>query len=332
MKKKKVIFIATSIMITILLLGCEKQTEDQTVNLMIEKATEQIQDTEVLAKETPLAATQPPEEPVLIETPLEEPQKIEVEDSVTEPETLGNPRSSYGLGSAAFLKGRNVLVSLFVTTPESGWSEKEQEEALAQIEKAVSYIEEQADIYGIETELVYNFKEEQSLKVEAQTDFCINEEVDFIDRLDEEIACWMEEKISYEELKNRYDAEGIATMIFVNNPGVSYAIVYDGTDSQKETIILFTGDFYQKGKAETATAYAHEILHVFGAHDLYQDAEFTKEVTDYVAVTYPNEIMYTVAEPQSGKISSTLSPITAYHLGWILETEEVQLFPQLERE
>ena len=99
-------------MITILLLGCEKQTEDQTVNLMIEKATEQIQDTKVLAKETPLAATQPPEEPVLIETPLEEPQKIEVEDSVTEPETLGNPRSSYGLGSAAFLKGRNVLVSL----------------------------------------------------------------------------------------------------------------------------------------------------------------------------------------------------------------------------
>ena len=249
----------------------------------------------------------------------------------TEEETLGNPRSSYGLGSASYLRGRNVLVSLFVTTPESGFTKEEQEEALAKVEKAVTYIEAQAAAYGVETEFIYDFSEYQDLKLEAEADFVINEDVDFIDRLDEEIARWKQEKISYDEVLQKYEADGIAMLIFVNNPGISYAIVYDGTDSDKETVILFTEDYYKPGCEETATAYAHEILHVFGAHDLYEDAEFTKEVSDYIALTYPDEIMYTVNE-SGGEITAQLSGVTAYHLGWIDEVGELEQFPQLARE
>ncbi len=257
-------------------------------------------------------------------------EDLVVEEAVAVEETLGNPRSSYGLGSASYLKGRNLLVSLFVTTPESTWSDTEQQKMLAKIEKAAEYIKKQAQAYGIETSLLYDFNAFPDLKAEAETEFLINEENDFIDRLDKEIVLWQEEKLFYEELLAKYEADGIATMIFVNNPGISYAIVYDGTDSQKETMILFTEDYYQEGKEESATAYAHEILHVFGAHDLYEDAEFTREVSDYVSKVYPREIMYTVV--QTGEeIDSVLSPITAYHLGWIDEAEEVQMFPQLVR-
>ncbi len=278
------------------------------------------------------------------ESPNVTPKKIEVatedigpDDEVLEEpelqreETLGAPRSSYGLGSAKYLKGKNLLLSLFVNTPQSSWSEEEQLQILDKVDKAVDFIEKQAGSYQVETELLYDFMRYPDLKKEAETDFLIQEDVDFLDRLDEEIALWQEEILCYEEMIDKYGVDGIATMIFINNPGISYAIVYDGTDSKKETVILFAGDYYQQGKEESATAYAHEILHVFGAHDLYEDAEFTKEVSDYVALTYPKEIMYTVT--QSGnEISSVLSPITAYYLGWIDEAEEIDMFPQLIRE
>ena len=266
-----------------------------------------------------------PEEESVEHEPIEE-AKPELDEEV-----LGDPRSSYGLGSAAYLKGKNVLLSLFVTTPESSFDEEEQLQMLNKIEKAVTYIEAQAGDYGVPVEIVYDFTGYPDLKMEAATELLINENEDFVDRLDEEIARWQEDVLNYEEILAKYEAEGIATMIFVNNPGISYAIVYDGTDSEKETMILFARDYYAPGKEETETAYAHEILHVFGAHDLYKDAEFTAEVTDYVALTYPREIMYTVTQT-GAQIERVISPITAYHLGWIDEADEISMFPQLLRE
>ena len=50
---------------------------------------------------------------------------------------------------------------------------------------------------------------------------------------------------------------------------------------------------------------------------------------------YPLEIMYTVTDEQGEKyddqIVNIVSPITAYHLGWIDYTEEIDVFPQLKR-
>lgn len=254
------------------------------------------------------------------------------ENAEQEPETPGNPGSSYGLGSAPFLKGKNILVSMFVTTPESSFTYEEKLTALDKLESAVSYIEAQAAEYNADVELLYDWTEHDDLCAEAATDFVINESSDYIAPLDEEIAKWFLELISYEDLIHKYDAQGIATCVFVNNPGISYAIVYDGTDNEKESIILFTGNYYQNGEEESAATYAHEILHVFGAHDLYEGGEFTKEVTDYLAQKYPQEIMTDVSEDDKYVITRDISPVTAYHLGWLAYTEEIDRFPQLCRE
>lgn len=250
---------------------------------------------------------------------------------VPEPAGMGKPGSSFELGSASLLKGRNLLIGLFVNTPESSWTQEEKQRAVDKIKIAADYIESQAAEYGTAAELLYGRNGEEDLWAEADVDFLINEEADYIDRLDEEIALWFDKKISYQELLRKYNAQGIVTCIFVNNPGISYAIVYDGTDNEQESIVLFTGDYYRKGQEETPAVYAHEILHVFGAHDLYEGGEFTDEVTDYIAAAYPNEIMYTVSGSGLNAISQTVSPITAYHLGWLEYTEEIDMFPQLNR-
>lgn len=237
------------------------------------------------------------------------------------------PRSSYGLGSARYLEGRNLLYSLFVDTPGSSWDNEEKEDALWNLNKAAIYIEETAQEYGQETELVCDWLENENLTGRASVDFEIADDKDFTDQLDKEIGGWVKSLVDYEGLTEEYDAEGIALLVFVNNPGTSYAIVYDGTDNPKESAVFFAG--------EPPAVYAHEVLHLFGAHDLYPDAEYSKEITDYVREIYPTEIMRTVTgwagEVFEETIVNTVSPVTAYHLGWIDEIEETDKFPQLKR-
>lgn len=242
-------------------------------------------------------------------------------------EITDKPRSSYGLGSAKYLEGRNLLCSLFVDTPQSTWGREEMEDTLQNLNRAALYIEETAQEYGRETELVCDWQENEKLTGRAAVDFDIADDKDFLDQLDQEIGVWVESLVDYEAMMEEFDAEGIALLVFVNNPGTSYAIVYDGMDNPKESIVFFAG--------EPPAVYAHEILHLFGAHDLYQDAEYTKEITDYLQEAYPMEIMRTVTgrkgEIFEETIVNTVSPVTAYHLGWIDEIEETGRFPQLKR-
>lgn len=344
-RKKKIIIPAVLLAVFQIMAGCGKspaRVQEDNASTIAEAIAEtqspsaesdnaEISETAAQPKETAAPEEQPDKDAGQDKLSEETGQAKKPAEGTPEPEVLGDPRSSFGLGSAPFLKGKNVLVSLFVTTPESGWTEKEKEKMLAKMKIAADYIESQALSYGVGAELIYDWKSESSLLAEADTDFCINEDTDFMDRLDEEIVRWFGEKISYEDLLEQYDAQGIATCIFVNNPGISYAIVYDGTDNEQESIILFSGDYYKQGSEETPAVYAHEILHVFGAHDLYEDAEFTKDATDYIGRVYPDELMYTVSGSGQNKIDKILSPVTAYHLGWIDDTEEIRLFPQLDR-
>jgi len=240
---------------------------------------------------------------------------------------LGNPRSSYGLGSAEYLKGSNLLYSLFVETPAGGWEYEEREQTLETLQTAVIYIEETAKEYQAETELIYDWQQYDDLTEMVKINFEAADGKDYEDRLDQEIACWVEELVDYDYLMEKYNAEGIALLVFINNPGTSYAIVYDGEDNPKESIVMFGN--------EPPSVYAHEILHVFGAHDLYEDGEYTQEVTEYIEAAYPLEIMRTVTDERgrtyNDRIVNWISPITAYHLGWIDDTEEIHLFPQLKR-
>ncbi len=242
-------------------------------------------------------------------------------------EVLGKPRSSYGLGSAQYLEGKNILYSLFVDTSESKWNEEQKAQALSKLEVASTYIEGEAKRYHKKAELIYDWQENENLVGQAAVVFPIDDKEDFVDDLDEEIAVWVEEVVDFEELMSEYGAKGIALLVFVNNPSNSYAIVFDGVDNPKESVILF--------QKESPAVYAHEIMHLFGAHDLYKDAEYAREVTEYVATAYPLEIMYTVTDSngaeQKDSIVNEVSPITAYHLGWIDYTEDIDVFPQLKR-
>lgn len=244
-----------------------------------------------------------------------------------QPGELGNPRSSYDRGSAGVLMGRHVIYSLFVDTPDAVWTEEAEELALGRLKTAGRYLEASAKDYHRRLRLIVDFEEYPELCGHAEIDFSLKDGQDYETALDEEIAGWVETLVSYEELMQKHDAEGIAMVVFVNHKGSTYAICYDGIDNPKESLVMFAD--------EVPAVYAHELLHLFGAHDFYEDAEYTQEVCTYLRQTYPTGIMYTVKD-RKGKlnekrIENEVSPVTAYHVGWLARIPETEEFPQLTR-
>lgn len=260
----------------------------------------------------------------------------EIEENLPKESIAGQPASSFELGSAKELKGKNLLVSVFVSTDEMGWNENRMHNCKNKIEAAADYITEQAALYGQETELVYDWEQMPDLCYQEHIDFEVSGAGDeFYDTLDEEIAKWLTEDISYDELMKKYAADGIVALLFFEEKGVSYAIVYDGEDNPQESIVLFTKDYYKDGYEETATSYAHEILHAFGAHDLYPEAEYDEAVTSYIEENALGGIMFSVTETTedslNNRITHPVSDITAYHLGWLDTIKEIEQFPALTR-
>lgn len=75
----------------------------------------------------------------------------------------------------------------------------------------------------------------------------------------------------------------------------------------------------------------HEILHAFGAPDLYTADEYgnnyglTDELVDYIKNNLDNEIMYTTdrvtGECHYSSITNDLTEITAYYIGWTIKRD-----------
>lgn len=103
----------------------------------------------------------------------------------------------------------------------------------------------------------------------------------------------------------------VAYQILVNKSGRSYAL-RDAVDDGYEYIeysVMFRNHPEGSRLQNGASAYAHELLHLFGAEDLYI-IPFREQ---YAKRYYPNEIMYAVF-PSIAR--SKISPITAYSIGW----------------
>ena len=96
----------------------------------------------------------------------------------------------------------------------------------------------------------------------------------------------------------------------------------DGDSFYYEYSCLYKTDAYTDGEAESPATYAHEILHLFGAPDLYEgssDPYVDEALVSYVADTYPGDIMLSTYEDDGSSrfdaITKEISPLTAYCLG-----------------
>ena len=152
---------------------------------------------------------------------------------------------------------------------------------------------------------------------------------------------WIEENVDYLSLLDKYDADSIGFIYFMNSSGTSWCYPYYPFPDELEYGYLEKAYIYlydEFDEYETPATYAHEILHMFGAVDLYttsKEDNVTRKLIKYVDKTYPRDIMYTVYDENEENVYDhvpcEIGPITAYFIGFINDCDELDLFPEIKR-
>lgn len=242
----------------------------------------------------------------------------------------------YPLGTAGEACGKTVVVSIYADDRNSSWSDINESKIMRTKEYlgiATDWISEQASYYGKELSFLYDWEQYQDLVYHTTFKYDMvndDEEIDWY--------AWqeIEKRIDTQGLVEKYEADNIVYLLLFNtsrNNDVASCTRcwYEGMEYPYEICFMYVN---YGGEEESPAAYAHEIMHTFGAPDLYMADDdgynygITQEYVDYMEKTESNDIMFTTYDSnwQSvyDRISNDMSEIDAYYLGWIDYSAEVE--------
>ena len=232
------------------------------------------------------------------------------------------------LGSAGYLRDDVVLVSIYVDDADSAWDEGKQDKARSCIAVACEYLEEQAAHYGQELRLYYDVTEHPELayRMEYERDAAADDT-----NFDMRLWKWIEQNVPVGGLQEVYGTDNIGFLALVAKEGGAYTNVFYVEDPKNYyneiSVLYYYYPYVRVNDREVPAVYAHEILHQFGAIDLYEGSgDFSPENCAYVAEHYPDDIMYSAYDDDGrlryDEIRLEVGPVTAYYLGWLDELPE----------
>ncbi|WP_455502347.1 hypothetical protein [Gemmiger sp.] len=248
-------------------------------------------------------------------------------------------------GSAALLTDDTVLVNVFLNDAAHGetWDAEGRADAVRRTQMAVDWITEQAEKYDASVDLIFDRSEDGSDATLTRSYLLQNavrggenstESAAFLDEMD--TLC---ESLAADSRLAAYGAKHIAFLFFLPVSGTSFTMAHyadDGENFYYEYSCLYRHDAYTDGEDESPATYAHEILHLFGAPDLYEgssDAYVDDALTAYMEALYPDDIMLSTYEADGTSrfdaITKEISPLTAYCLGLTDTCEALEQFPAL---
>lgn len=223
---------------------------------------------------------------------------------------LTNQASKRDNGSAAVLTGRVVLANIYVSDTRSGWTRRARRDVRRRMSSAVGFIKAQAVHYDRHVTVI-------------EVDFDAKYEADVPTEMTADPA-WTQKAIAAagkgvasdcaDHLKVEHDAEHVLFVLHVNKPGQSYNLAFsDGIDREyrAERVVCFTR-LDNEWPAPAAT-YAHEILHGFGAGELYFPFDETDSRERVASRIFDDDVMFRV-DYQLQRLE--IGPYTAYRVGW----------------
>jgi hypothetical protein len=219
------------------------------------------------------------------------------------------------MGSAARLKGSCCLINIYLRDQESFWPDELKHDIVLRMEQAVNFIINCASEYNINVSIT-----QRSIGLDVDVEYPGAVPIDMFENI-----YWSEDAftpIGYlngnnfiKDIKKQFNAEQAALVFHINKPGRSYNISYCyGSDKvfYAERCVMFSS--YDGNIPTYASSYAHEILHCFGAGELYFPFDSTKERYTLAGNFFPNDVMFRV-DSDINKIS--IGEYTAYRIGWL---------------
>lgn len=225
-------------------------------------------------------------------------------------------------GSAVYLEGKTAVVTISVSTKEDPFKSSDIKKMKKNLKTALDYISETAKNYGKNAEFVFD---EKDLEVEIN-DFEGNLELFEGEDYDGMLEDILANQIDPKAIREKYSADGIAYVFFLNGTGDCFA-----TPHWIEDEVYFTSEgafiyknTYDEDYEETATGpdvYMYQFLQLFGAIPLdFPDATYgyTVDLYNIVEENFSDDIMYSFYTEDgavSKSISRKITDITAYTVG-----------------
>ena len=214
-------------------------------------------------------------------------------------------REGYHLGTNVELRGNIKVHMFFIDDQESGWDcDSVEEFRNKQIIPGLYYLEREASRYGV----LLNFSVEShtmgtvtgrpllydGMIVDTVRDDDNGRNNDGVPKRIAWQLGYEDEGEMFAQLYQENDHQEVILLFIVNKDGVSYASKQIGGSEYNawvEYSIIFrnhlSGDFGPDELMDRVASVAHEILHLYGAIDMYEPIE-RKELLETL---YPNDIM-----------------------------------------
>lgn len=243
-------------------------------------------------------------------------------------------------GSGDTLTGNIPVISIYVNDANYTWGDSKKDNktythTYEYLGIACNFLMDEAQKWGQELNLIYDYYEDEDLGYSLTIE---SDAVKDYYSADHEIWYFIENSIDVGAIQKRYDADSVAIMVYINTDKsieeVSCTTCYYGMyalDSVYEFSYMFMHSNYEE---ETPAAFAHEMMHQFGAIDLYQEDEeigLSEEEIGIIESDYPNDIMYTTYDevtwiPIYDEITNEISELDAYYIGWTDHADLVDEF------
>ncbi len=250
----------------------------------------------------------------------------------------------YPYGNAARLSGRIVIFSIFPSGPDYSWDfaaesdQKLKDNCLKDLSSAVSFLTQKCAEYGSAVEFLYDWNEDPELAAVCVSEHPVAPKEDRAAKRSH--ASLARSLADAPELKEKYQADSVVYLFFVNsgysNTANPHAHDFDARDIITGNLLINDLVEYavinlkyhqvqdENGrKVEEADftaddiVIAHEMLHLFGAPDLYAGGEqgISQEYVDHLLDIKSKDIMLAGYAGVSKLSQLTLSEISAYYLG-----------------
>ena len=245
-------------------------------------------------------------------------------------------------GSVGQAEGNTLLVTILVSDPDYIWdlSGERDKERLESVDWALKvsteFITEAAASWGKELHFIYDtspgsdllYEQTYTISMAAKNlDDAGSSEISKYEERQRVLKNDLQYHVPSEHLKEKYNTDNIGYLFIINTeadaPNLrSHAetCFVDGSRDPEYACI----NFFEEGWQNPPAVYAHEILHLFGAPDLYMldsyDEEYKKLILDY----FQNDIMYQpwgsggegYTKESYLKVDSEIMQLTAFYLGW----------------
>lgn len=272
-------------------------------------------------------------------------------DSRLTKSSSGEPCSDWGkspTGSAKYLDGDTVLVSIFLDDADASWTKADKTLVKKNLKIACEYLEEEGRRYGREVNLIYDIDAHPDLEYHYKTDSPFpgssmasaeGAAGEAATQLLTDTSDYIDFNINTENILSAYDVNSIGFLVFIDNTADAATTYpyYAGSNGNPYSELCFINLRWSGvGYDVPPETYAHEILHLFGARDLYRTSQsdgITREYVDYVFQKYPKDIMLgssRKAVDWRNKVSGQITDVTAYYIGWKDTVYETDLFPATE--